>query len=214
MKATIHEPTECRRSIEIEIPEDDVRRELEVVSKQYARKVSVPGFRKGRTPPAVVQQRFRREIEADVHERLSKEFTWKVIDEHKLVPLHQPVVEELHHKEGEPLTFRATFEIRPEFSLGTYKGLEVERNRPPVTQELIDRNLAGLREQNARFDAVEGRALEAGDVAVVDLQPLDPAGEPAGEPRTGMTLAGSGGGAGRRAAHGHDPGGRLRGDAA
>ena len=188
MKTTIHEPSACRRTLEVEVPGEKVREEMERTAKKYARDLTVPGFRKGRTPTAVIRRRFQREIEEEVIERLSKDYSWKIIDEKKLVPLHQPVVEECHYQEGKPLTFRAAFEVKPEFSLGKYKGLEVERRRPPVTEEVIQKSLQALQEQNARYEAVEGRPVGPGDVAVVDMQRVGPDARPVGELRAGVTL--------------------------
>ena len=94
-----------------------------------ARTVSIPGFRKGRTPTSLIQKRFRKEIEQEVVEKLTRDYSLKIIEERELVPLEPPVVDEYHCEEGEPLTFRTSFEVRPAIELGKYRGLEVVRRR-------------------------------------------------------------------------------------
>lgn len=188
MKSTVHEEAPCRRALEVEVPEAEVREQIERTAREYAKSLKLPGFRKGHVPRALVRQRFGKEIEGEVIEQMTKDYSWKVIEEKELVPIRPPVVEKYSYKDGEPLTFRTIFEILPEFTLGTYKGLEGMRKRAPVDDEMIDKTLEGLRERNARFDPVEGRGLEGGDIAVADLQPLDAEGKPQGELREGISL--------------------------
>lgn len=186
MKATVQEPAPCRRAIQIEVPAEEVRAEIDRTSRRFAKGVALPGFRKGQAPPALVRKRYQREIEGEAIEHLTHDLTWKVIEEHKIHPLHQPVVEEARYREGEPLSFRATFEIRPSFTLGVYRGLAAERRLPPVTDGEVERHVAEVRERRARLDAIEGRPLALGDVGVLDLQRLDAASLPDGEPRLGV----------------------------
>jgi trigger factor len=188
MKVKLQEPTASRRILEVEIPAEEVQQEKERIAREYARRLSIPGFRKGRAPASVVRRRFQREIEQEVVEKLTKESSWKVIDEHELVPLEPPVVEEVCCVDGEPLTFRTTFEVRPAIELGTYRGLEVVRRRAAVDDDVVERNLQAFREQNARLEPAEGRPLQEGDVAVADLQALGQDGAPAGEPQRGAHL--------------------------
>ncbi len=188
MKATVLEPTPSRRTLEVEIPAEEVEKERRQVARKYAQRASVPGFRKGKTPAALIRKRFAREIREEVVESLTKDSTWKLIEEHSLVPLNAPAVEEVSCKEGEPLKFRVTFDIRPSIDLGKYKGLEVMRRRAEVNDEVMERHLQSLREASGHLQAVEGRALAEEDVAVADLQPLDDQGKPVGEPRTNVQL--------------------------
>ncbi|MGD8377064.1 MAG: trigger factor, partial [Acidobacteriota bacterium] len=188
MKATVHEEAPCRRALEVEVPEEEVRARIERTAREYARNLRLPGFRKGHIPPALVRKRYAKEIEGEVIEQLTKDYSWKVIEERELRPIRPPVVEKYSYQDGGPLTFRTTFEILPSFTLGKYKGLEAVRKRPPVTEDLVEKNLEGLRERNARYDAVEGRGLQEGDLAVLDLQPTGADGAPTGKLREGITL--------------------------
>ena len=189
MKSTIQEPSPTRRALEVEIPAEEVLQEIEKTTRRFAREVNLPGFRKGKAPTSVVRQRFGEEIRGEVIERLTKEASWKIIEEEDLIPVTAPTVEEHSYKDGEPLIFRTVFEIRPHFELGKYKGLEVVGKRPVVDDEVVEKHLESLREQGARLEPVLlVRALVEGDVPVVDMQRLGLDGEPDGEPQVGVVL--------------------------
>jgi trigger factor len=188
MKVTVREPSASRRSLEVEVPAEEVRREVDRTARDYARGLQVPGFRRGHVPLALVLQRHGKEIEAEVVERLARDASRRIIEEKDLRPLNPPVIEQVRYRDGQPLTFRTTFEVRPRFALGPYRGLEAVRRRAPVTDELVEGNLEALRQQNARFDAVEGRPLQMDDLALVDLQPVDGKGAPRGKARQAVAL--------------------------
>ena len=188
MKAKVLEPSPSRRTLEVEVSPEEVAREMDRVTKQYARSLTLPGFRKGRTPPSMVRKRFQKEIETEVVEHLTTECSRKLIEEHKLAPLRPPVVEDYRLSQGGPLTFRTALEVRPPIDLGNYRGLEAVRNLPTVGDEMVERNLEALRKQGARHEAVGGRPLRDGDVAVVDMQRLGDDDEPMEDPRQGVAL--------------------------
>ncbi|MCH6558385.1 MAG: trigger factor family protein [Nitrospirae bacterium] len=79
MKATVLEPTPSKRTLEVEIPAEEVEKERRQVARKYAGAASVPGFRKGKTPAALIRKRFAKEIQQEVVESLTKDSTWKLI---------------------------------------------------------------------------------------------------------------------------------------
>jgi trigger factor len=93
----------------------------------------------------------------------------KAAAEQKLTPVSQPQVEKLDFNEGQPLKFRAVFEVLPEFELGNYKGLELEVPTMDVTEEDVKKTFEQLRERAATFVPVEGRAIQDGDFAQIKL---------------------------------------------
>jgi trigger factor len=101
--------------------------------------------------------------------------------ESKLTPVSQPQVDKLDYSEGQPLKFRAVFEVLPEFELGNYKGLKLEMSVMDITDADVSKALEETRERAAAFAPVEGRAIENGDFAQVKLAGV-PEGE--GEPLT------------------------------
>jgi trigger factor len=159
----------CRRELELEIPAEDVTKATERVAKELARVARVPGFRPGKAPVSLIKRRFADDIKGEVLQSLVPERVEKAVAEQKLSPVSQPQVDKLDFNEGQPLKFRAVFEVLPEFELGPYKGLEIEMPPMDVKDEDVNKALEEMRERAAAFAPVEGRAVENGDFAQLKL---------------------------------------------
>src|SRR5881275_1233261 len=159
----------CRRELDLEIPAEDVSKATERVAKEIARVARVPGFRPGKAPVSLIKRRFADDIKGEVLQSLVPERVEKAVAEQKLSPVSQPQVDKLDFNEGQPLKFRAVFEVLPEFELGNYKGLEFEMPTMDVTDEDVAKALEEMRERAAAFAPVEGRAIQDGDFAQVKL---------------------------------------------
>lgn len=159
----------CRRELELEIPAEDVTKATERVAKELARVARVPGFRPGKAPVALIKRRFADDIKGEVLQSLVPERVEKAVAEQKLNPVSQPQVDKLDFNEGQPLKFRAVFEVLPDFELRTYKGLEIEMPPMDVTDQDVNKALEETRERAAAFAPVEGRAVENGDFAQLKL---------------------------------------------
>ena len=153
----------CRRELDLEIPADEVTKKLESVAKEFARVARVPGFRPGKAPVSLIRRRFAEDIKGEVVQSLVPERVEKAVTEQKLTPVSQPQVEKLDFTEGQPLKFRAVFEVLPEFELANYKDLELEMPTMDVTDEDVTKTLEEMRERAAAFAPVEGRPAENGD---------------------------------------------------
>lgn len=159
----------CRRELELEIPAEEVSKKMESVAKEFARLAMIPGFRKGKAPVSLIRRRFAEDIKGEVLHTLVPEHVEKALAEQKLSPVTQPKVDKLDFNEGQPVKFRAVFEVMPEFELGSYKGLELEMPTMDITDEDIAKALEEMRERAAAFAPVEGRAIQDGDFAQVKL---------------------------------------------
>ncbi len=159
----------CRRELDLEIPAEEVTKATERVAKELARVARVPGFRPGKAPVSLIKRRFADDIKGEVLQSLVPERVEKAVAEQKLSPVSQPQVDKLDFNEGQPLKFRAVFEVLPEFELGTYKGLEIEMPPMDVTDEDVNKALEESRERVAAFAPVEGRPVENGDFAQLKL---------------------------------------------
>jgi trigger factor len=159
----------CRRELDLEIPAEEVSKATERVAKELARVARVPGFRPGKAPISLIKRRFADDIKGEVLQSLVPERVEKAVVEQKLSPVSQPQVDKLDFNEGQPLKFRAVFEVLPEFGLGTYKGLEIEMPPMDVTDEDVNKALEETQERAAAFAPVEGRAVENGDFAQLKL---------------------------------------------
>jgi trigger factor len=159
----------CRRELDLEIPAEEVSKATERVAKELARVARVPGFRPGKAPISLIKRRFADDIKGEVLQSLVPERVEKAVVEQKLSPVSQPQVDKLDFNEGQPLKFRAVFEVLPEFELGTYKGLAIEMPPMDVTDEDVNKALEETQERAAAFAPVEGRAVENGDFAQLKL---------------------------------------------
>lgn len=159
----------CKREIELEIPAENVQKAEEKVARDIARVARVPGFRPGKAPVTLIRRRFAEDIRGEVMQSLVPEYLEKALDEKKLVPVTRPEVEKLEFKEGEPLKFRATFEVLPEFELGDYKNLDVKVEAVEVGDEQVDKTIDEIRDRMATFVPIEGRAAKDQDYAIVKL---------------------------------------------
>jgi len=169
LKVEYVEETSVRKALAFEIDAETVTREIEARAKEYARKVKIPGFRPGKIPPAVVKQRLHGEILGDVAETIVNRVVFQEIEGRGLKPLAAPKVTDLKIDENQPMTFRAVFETLPLVEVPDYKRLPVKGRQPEAKPEEIEAEIDRLREENARFDPVEGRAVQRGDFVVVDL---------------------------------------------
>jgi trigger factor len=161
--------TTCKREIELEIPAENVQKATEKAARDIARIARIPGFRPGKAPVTLVRRRFAEDIEGEVVQSLVPEYLEKALDEKKLVPVTRPEVDHVHFKEGEPLRFRAVFEVLPEFELGNYKNLEVQLDQVEIGDPQVDEALEEMREHAATFIPVEGRVAQNGDYVLIKL---------------------------------------------
>jgi trigger factor len=163
------EAATCKREIELEIPAENVQKATEKVARDIARIARIPGFRPGKAPITLVRRRFAEDIQGEVVQSLVPEYLEKALDEQKLIPVTRPEVNDIHFKEGEPLNFRAVFEVLPEFDLGDYKNLRVHVDEIQVGDEQVNKTLEEMRERLATYVPVEGRAAQDGDYVLIKL---------------------------------------------
>jgi trigger factor len=154
-----------RREISVEIPAADVARETEAIIQKYQKTMRLPGFRAGHVPASIIRQRFAEDLKSNVAEALIPKYFRKEAERQGLVPVSQPQVTDLHIHDGEPLRFKATFEVLPEVPVQGYKELRADKPEITVTDEEVEQALEQLREQRATFTSVEGRPLADGDFA-------------------------------------------------
>ena len=158
-----------KREISVEIPAEEVTRETEAIVQKYQKVARLPGFRAGHVPPSIIRQRFKEDLKSDVVEALVPRYFRKEAEKQGLVPVSQPRVTDLHIHEGEPLRFKASFEIMPEIKVEGYKELRAEHPAIEVKDEEVEEALNSVREQHATYTSVEGRPLQDGDFAQASM---------------------------------------------
>lgn len=166
-------PTETaestKREIQVEIPADEVNRTTESLVQKYQKLARLPGFRKGHVPASIIRQRFGEDIKSEVVEALVPKYFRQEAEKQGLIPVSQPRVSDLHIHDGEPLKFKASFEVMPEIKVEGYKELRADKPEISVTDDEVEQTLTSIREQHATYTPIEGRPLQEGDFAQVSL---------------------------------------------
>ncbi|HVN22070.1 MAG TPA: trigger factor, partial [Dongiaceae bacterium] len=158
-----------KREISVEIPAEEVTRETDNLIAKYQKVARLPGFRSGHVPPSIIRQRFKEDLKSDVVEALVPKYFRIETEKLGMVPVSQPRVTDLHIHDGEPLRFKATFEIMPEIKVEGYKELRAEHPQIEVKDEEVEEALNNIREQHATFTTIEGSALGEGDFAQASM---------------------------------------------
>jgi len=168
----------CKREIAVEVPADAVARETDAVVQRLQKLARVPGFRRGKVPASVVRTRFAEDLKSEVIEALVPKFFREAVEKQGLVPISQPRITDLELQEGQPLRFKASFEVLPPIEVAAYQDLRIEKPEITVTDEEVEQALTRLREQQASFTAVEERAIQDGDYAQVSFRSAPKEGGP------------------------------------
>ena len=163
---------DCKRSIEIEIPLDEVERARERVTTSIKGRVRLPGFRPGKAPVNLIQSRFESDIRNEVLEVLLPQAFRDRVQKDDLKVVGTPDISDLQFVAGQPIRFKAEFEIAPEFEVAEYRGLPVKYSEPVVTDEEIDARLESMRESKAEYPNLDPRPIENGDYVLVHLKSL------------------------------------------
>ncbi|MCC6317882.1 MAG: trigger factor [Gemmatimonadaceae bacterium] len=158
----------AERLIQVTIPVDDVNAARQDAARKLASRVSIPGFRPGKAPAAMVMKRYGDAIKAEALDHLVQAAYREVIDREKIKVASQPHVHDLKFEDGQPVSFELHVEIRPELTLSRTSGFKVERTERHVTDEQVSEQLEQLREQRANWSPVEGKPME-GDLVTVTL---------------------------------------------
>ncbi len=162
--------SECKREVEVEIPAADVMQEFNKVVAQYSSRAKIRGFRPGKAPKNMIKRMYYAEIQETIINNLVPQAINKELSEKKISPVGQPVINDLHFKENEPLRFKARIEIWPEIHLPDYTGIKVRGKKVTVTEKEVNASLEELRAKSAQYIPVEGRGVENGDYVVAEIK--------------------------------------------
>ena len=162
---------ELMRTIEVEAPASDVDKAYRQIVRRYARMARIPGFRAGKVPESLVRSRFAKEVRQEVLESLVAERFRTALEQGSFSPVSQPQVSELQLFEGQPLRFKATFEILPEINIEGYDSISVQRPDNTVTEDEYQTELNALLDHHATVEPVEEeRSLADGDWAEISFK--------------------------------------------
>ncbi|WP_145948592.1 MULTISPECIES: trigger factor [Paenibacillus] len=170
MKATWEKIEKNLGVLEVEVEADRVAAALDKAFNKVAKKANVPGFRKGKVPRPIFEARYGVEaLYQDAIDILLPEVYTEAVDQTDIFPVDRPEVEIDQFAKGEVFKFKAKVTVKPEVTLGEYKGVEVPVQKVEVSDEELDAELKRLQERHAELSVIDEGAAENGDVAVIDF---------------------------------------------
>ena len=171
MKTTIEKQPENMVKVEIEVPAKDAVNYYNNAAKRLAQYVNIPGFRKGKAPRNIVEQNIGEErIKHEALEGALPRIFSEVIKENDFDVVAQPYVESYDYKIGEDLKITAKIELRPEVTLGEYKGLTLDVDAYKIPEDAMQKSIDGMLNQHATTVVVTDRKTEANDTVVFDFE--------------------------------------------
>ena len=168
----------CKHSLEVTIPVAAVDEESAKAVEAFKKRARIPGFRPGKAPANLIRKHFEGDIRQQVFENLVPRFLEEQIQEQKLRPVARPDIVDVHFHEGEPLRFKAEFEVSPDIELGQYRGLSVPYTEPEVSDQDVAERIDQIRDGKSTFVNEEPRPLQDGDFAVISLESISGVSEP------------------------------------
>ena len=170
MKVQVEKKPESVSTLKIELPAEEVSKEWDTIANSFARFAKIPGYRPGKAPRAVVDKRFRKEIQDEVTKKLVSKSYREAIEQKKLRVASLTNLEDVQFGEDKSMRFQATVVTAPEFKLPDYKNIPVQLPDMKVSEEEIDATIDRLRDQTADFVDVPERSAQMEDFAVIDFE--------------------------------------------
>jgi trigger factor len=169
---------DCKRSLEVEIPVEEVEKARQRVAESIRQRVRLPGFRPGKAPANMIESRYASDIRHEVLEQLLPQAFRARVEKEELHVVGQPNITDLRYERGEPIRFKADFEVAPEFEIADYRGLPVKYEEPVVSDEDVANRLEETRERRAEYVNLDPRPIEDKDYVVVLLKSLSGLAQP------------------------------------
>ncbi|MCF8146584.1 MAG: trigger factor [Deltaproteobacteria bacterium] len=171
MKTTLEEISPVKKRLRVEIDAEEVNKKLNQAYGDIRNRVRIPGFRPGKAPRKILESYYGNQIKDDVTQELIRDSFPKAVDEAKTFPLGQPVLEKAPLKQGENFVYSALMEVRPQFEVKDYLGMEIEKEILSVSDEDVQKRLEEIRKANGKLTAItEKRPIREGDYAIVDYK--------------------------------------------
>ncbi len=170
MEVVVEDVSALTKKITITLPAEGVQKKLDKAYGKLQRETKIKGFRRGKVPRNVVIRHYKGQVEAEVGEKLVQETYFDAIEQEKVDPVVHPDISDPVFKKDGTFVFVANIDIRPEFELDDYKGIEIEKAAIDISDAAVEIEIEELRRDMAPLKSVEGRAVEEGDVIVVDFE--------------------------------------------
>jgi trigger factor len=171
VKVTVEAQENCVRVLDVEVPADEVYKQIEELLEETKRTATVPGFRPGRVPRKVLERRFGKRVRETAIDGAVAESYEEALKSEELTAIADPDIQDVRFEENEPLKYRAVIEVSPRaLELVEYKGLVLERDVREVTDADVERVLENTRQAHAVYVPRDAKAAADGDLMVIDYQ--------------------------------------------
>ena len=171
MKTTLEDISPVKKKLLIEIDSKEVDKKLNQAYGEIRKSAKIPGFRPGKVPRKILETYFGNQVIDDVTRELISDSFPKAVDEVNTFPLGQPILEKEALKQGQDFSYSAIMEVRPEFEVKDYLGLDVEKEILSISEEVVQKRLEEIREANGKMVSIEEeRQIRDGDFVIVDYE--------------------------------------------
>ncbi len=171
MKVNVEKIEKNFVALEVEIEPAKMEEALDKAYKKVAKKVTIPGFRKGKAPRVLVERHVGKEyLKEEALDFLVPEAYFEAVRESGIEPIDKPKVDIVQVEENKPVIFKATVEVKPEVKLGQYTGLKIKKQESEVTAEEVQAELEKLRMRHAQLVNIEEGPAQQGDITVIDFE--------------------------------------------
>lgn len=170
MDVKVEEISALTRKVTVTLPNDSVQPKLDEAYDKLKKEVKIKGFRRGKVPKSVIVKYYKGQVEGETGEKLVQDNYFTAIENEGIDPIVHPDIKDVQYNDDGSFTFIAEVDIRPEFELGEYKGLEIEKEQILVTDEEIQLELESMQKKMAALRSIDDRPLQEEDVVLVDFQ--------------------------------------------
>ncbi len=170
VQVTVEDAKPSKKKLEIKVEPERIKEKKNEIVKEIRKTAKIKGFRKGKVPTEIILRTYKNEIENDLKRDLMLEAFEFAVQDKKIETVSDPVFTNVKFDESEGLSFTATVDVKPEFELKEYKGIEVKAKPIKVKEEDVENVLNQLRDAFATLEEKEDGVLEEGDIAVLDIK--------------------------------------------
>ncbi|MDR3631032.1 MAG: trigger factor [Desulfocapsaceae bacterium] len=170
MEVIVEEISALTRKLTITLPEGDVQKKLTEAYDKLQKESKMKGFRRGKVPRSIIVKSYKPQVEGEVGEKLVQDTYFEALEKEKIDPVVHPEISAPVFGQDGTFTYVAHVDIKPDFELKDYKGIEVEKPDITVAEEEIDRELQVMQKNMAALRTVDDRPIQKGDVIVIDYQ--------------------------------------------
>lgn len=178
MQSTIVDVTKVRKELHVEVSTDELTPHFSEAYRRYQQKATMPGFRPGKVPMAMIEKMYGVSIQYQEIEKIAQKFFQKAFDEKGLKPVARPVMTSIDFNPGQPLKFTVAYDVQPEIKLPDYKKLSVKQISPDINEADVDNELDYIRKISGSFEHDAAKAFESEDFATLEVEELGADGKP------------------------------------